>query len=41
MNCENCGIKIMASVAKQQEGGETLCRECYTWKLAREQRRLE
>lgn len=33
MKCEECGIKIMASLARQQ--GEELCRECYTWKLAR------
>ena len=36
MNCEKCGIKIMASVARQQEGGENLCRDCYCWKRARE-----
>jgi len=40
MNCENCGIKISPSVARQQEGGENLCRDCYGWKRAREQQRL-
>ena len=37
MNCKKCGIKISPTLARQQEGGENLCRECYTWKLAREQ----
>ena len=37
MNCKECGIKIMASVARQQEGGENLCRDCYGRKLAKEQ----
>ena len=36
MNCEKCGIKISPSLARQQKGGENLCRECYTWKLAKE-----
>ena len=40
MNCANCGIKISPSVARQQEGGENLCRDCYGWKRAREQQRL-
>ena len=37
MNCEKCGIKISPSVARQQEGGENLCRDCFCWKRAREQ----
>ena len=37
MNCEKCGSKIMASVARQQEGGENLCRGCYLDKIAKEQ----
>lgn len=36
MNCVNCGIKISPSVARQQEGGENMCRDCYTWKKARD-----
>lgn len=32
MNCSKCGITI-----DQQRGGETLCEECYTLKVAREQ----
>lgn len=32
MNCSKCGIAI-----DQQRGGETLCEECYTLKVAREQ----
>ena len=36
MNCEKCGIKIMSSIAKQQEGDENLCRECYTSKRVSE-----
>lgn len=37
MKCANCGIKISPSLARQQEGGEDLCRGCYGWKRAREQ----
>lgn len=35
MNCANCGIKISISVARQQEGGENLCRGCYLTEKAR------
>jgi formylmethanofuran dehydrogenase subunit E len=35
MNCKNCGIKIMPSLARQQEGGESLCRGCYLDLLAK------
>lgn len=37
MNCTKCGIKISPTLARQQEGGEDLCRDCYGWKRAREQ----
>ena len=37
MNCTNCGIKISPILARQQEGGADLCRDCYGWKRAREQ----
>ena len=35
MNCTKCGIKISPSVARQQEGGENLCRGCYLTEKAR------
>lgn len=37
MNCVKCGIKISPSVARQQEGGENMCRDCFCWQRAREQ----
>jgi len=36
MNCIKCGIKISPSVARQQEGGEDMCRDCFCWKRARD-----
>jgi len=36
MQCEKCGVKIMPALAREQKGGENLCRACYTSKLAKE-----